>query len=108
MRFGFKNVPPTYQWVVSLGFQEYMGVFMKLFLDNFSVFNDQTLHKNKLQLCFEKCHVFGINLNPNKFMFLVYARVILGYIMSKEGKLSDLKKFFAIMNMPPPKIPKDI
>jgi hypothetical protein len=31
MRFGFKNVPPTYQWVVSLGFQEYMGVFMNYF-----------------------------------------------------------------------------
>jgi hypothetical protein len=81
---------------------------MKLFLDNFNVFNDQTLHKKKLQLCFEKCHEFGINLNPNKFMFLVYSRIILGYIVFKEGKLSYPKKIFAIMNMPPPKTPKDI
>jgi hypothetical protein len=49
-------------------------------------------HKNKLQLCFEKCHEFGINLNPNKFMFLVYSRVILGYIVSKEGKYQIQKK----------------
>lgn len=85
-----------------------MEVSMKFFLDNFNVFNDQILHKNKLQLCFEKCHEFGINLNPNKFMFLVCSRIILGYIVSKEGKLSDPKKFFAIMNMPPLKTTKDI
>jgi hypothetical protein len=81
---------------------------MKLFLDNFNVFNDRTLHINKLQLCFEKCHEFDISLNPNKLMFLVYSRVILGYIVSKEGKLSNPKKIFAIVNMPPPKTRKDI
>ncbi len=41
-------------------------------------------------------------------MFLVYSRVILGYVVSKERKLFDLNVFLAIMNMPMPKMQKDI
>jgi hypothetical protein len=40
MPFGLKNVPPTYQQVVSIAFKDYFGVFMKLFLDGFNVFSD--------------------------------------------------------------------
>jgi hypothetical protein len=36
MPFGLKNVPPTYQQIVSMAFCEYLGVFM----DDFSVFSD--------------------------------------------------------------------
>jgi hypothetical protein len=48
----------------------------------------------------EKCKEFGINLNPEKCMFLVHSSVILGYVVSKEGKLPDLKKFSTIVHMP--------
>jgi hypothetical protein len=40
MPFGLKNVPPTYQRMVSITFKDYFGVFMKLFLDGFNVFNN--------------------------------------------------------------------
>jgi hypothetical protein len=40
MLFGLKNVPLMYQRVVNLAFQEYLGVFMKLFLDDLNVFNE--------------------------------------------------------------------
>jgi len=40
MPFKLKNTPPTYQWTVSLVFQEYFSVFMKMFLDDFNVFNN--------------------------------------------------------------------
>jgi hypothetical protein len=39
---------------------------------------------------------------------LVYSRVILGYVISKAGKLTNLKNILAIMNMPALKTPKDI
>jgi hypothetical protein len=39
---------------------------------------------------------------------MVFSRVTLGYIVSKEGKLPDPKKILAIINMPIPKTPKDI
>jgi hypothetical protein len=43
MPFGLKDVLPTYQWVVKMVFREYLGTFMKLFLDDFNVFNDQKI-----------------------------------------------------------------
>ncbi len=106
--FGLKNVPPTYQQIVSMAFHEYFRVFMKLFLDDYSVFNDLKTHLTKLQLCFDKCYEFVISLNPEKCMFLVYSGVIFGYVVSKVGKLPDSKKILVIVNLLAPKTPKDI
>jgi hypothetical protein len=85
-----------------------LDVFMKLVLDDFNVFSDLKMFMAKLWLCFDKCWEFGINLNPNKCIFLVYLRVILRYVVSKARKLSDLKKISTIVNMFAPKTPKDI
>jgi hypothetical protein len=94
---------------VNIAFKDYLGVFMKLFLDDFSVFNNLDTHLPKLWLYFDKCKEFGINLNPEKCMFLVHSSVILGYVVSKEGKLPYLKKILAIVHMPTLKTPyKDI
>ncbi len=50
----------------------------------------------------------GINQNPDKCAFMVFSEMILGFIISKEGKLRDPKKIQAIVNMPPPKNPQQI
>jgi hypothetical protein len=54
MPFKLKNVPPTYQQVVSITFKDYLGVFMKILLDDFSMFSDLDTHLLKLQPCFDK------------------------------------------------------
>jgi hypothetical protein len=54
---------------------------MKLFLDDFNVFNNMIIQLPKLWLCFDKHWKFNINLNP---IFLVYWWVILDYIVSKK------------------------
>jgi hypothetical protein len=108
MPFGLKNAPPTYQWAVNTTFKDYLGMLIKLFLDDFSVFSNLDTHLLKLQLCFDKCREFGISLNLEKYMFLVHSCVILGYVVSKEGKLSYLKKFLVVVHMPTLKTPKDI
>lgn len=108
MLFGLKNDPPTYQRVVNMAFREYLGILMNLFLDDFNVFSDKNTHLQKLRLCFDRCCEFNIIFNPNKCMFLVYSRVILGYIVSHESKLSNPKKVLAIVNMSPSKTPKNI
>jgi hypothetical protein len=41
-------------------------------------------------------------------MFLAHSSAILGYMVSKEGKLLDPKKISTIVHMPTPKTPKDI
>jgi hypothetical protein len=76
MPFGFKNVPPIYQQAVGTTFKDYLGVFMKLFLDHFNVFSDPNTHLPKLQLCFNLINVKknGIRLNLEKCMFLMHPR----------------------------------
>ncbi len=44
MPFGVKNKPPTYQKVVTKTFREYLDNFMKIFLDDFTVYNDMGSH----------------------------------------------------------------
>jgi hypothetical protein len=65
---------------------------MKIFLDDFIVYSDMESHLRKLKLCFQKCKEYGINLNPHKCAFMVFLGMILGFIVSKEGKLPDPKK----------------
>jgi hypothetical protein len=49
-------------------------------------------HLQKLRLYFQKCREYGINLNPKKIAFMVFSGTILGFIISKEGKLPDPQK----------------
>jgi hypothetical protein len=52
----------------------------------------------KLKLCFQKCREYGINMNLDKCAFIVFSRMILGFIVSKEGKLPNPKKIQTIVN----------
>jgi hypothetical protein len=92
MSFGVKNGPPTYQITVTKTFRKYLDDFMKIFLDDFTLYNDMESHLQKLKLCFQKCKDYGISLNLDKCAFMVFSRMILGFIFSKEGKLQDPKK----------------
>ncbi len=44
MPFGIKNGPPTYQKVVTKTFRECLDNFMKIFLDDFTVYSDMENH----------------------------------------------------------------
>jgi hypothetical protein len=52
MPFRVKNGPPTYQRAITKAFCEDIDVFMKIFLDDFIVFNDLSTHLEKLKNCF--------------------------------------------------------
>jgi len=52
MPFGVKNGPPTFQITVSKAFKEYLDQFMKIILDDFTIYNDMESHLMKLKLCF--------------------------------------------------------
>jgi hypothetical protein len=61
-----------------------------------------------LKLCFQNCKEYGISLNLNNCAFMVFSWMILGFFVSKEGKLPDPKKIQVIIHMPPPKNPQQI
>jgi hypothetical protein len=47
MPFGVKNEPPTYQRAIAKAFHEYIDVFMKIFIDDFTIFSDMSTHLEK-------------------------------------------------------------
>jgi hypothetical protein len=81
---------------------------MKIFLDDFTMYSDMESQLQKLRLCFQKCREYDISMNLDKCAFMVFSRMILGFIISKEGKLPNPKKIQTIINMPPPKNPQQI
>ncbi len=104
MPFGVKNGPPIFQIIVCKTFIEYLNQFMKIFLDDFIVYNDMENHLIKFRLCFQKCKKY-IMLNPKICAFMVFSRLILGFIASKEGKIPYLKTVQVIVNMSIPTNP---
>jgi hypothetical protein len=102
MPFSFTNGLPTYQRAVDWVFKDYLGKFMKLFLDDFTVYSSIEDHIHKLWLCFIKCQEYGISLNPEKCLLMVFSGIILGHVVSKEGKMPDPQKIKVIQDMPRP------
>jgi hypothetical protein len=49
MPLGVKNGPPKYQKGVTKTFRQYIDVYMKIFLDDFTIFNDLSTHLEKLK-----------------------------------------------------------
>lgn len=66
---------------------------MKIFFDDFIVFNHMNIHLEKLQLCYFYFQEFDISLNPKKCVFIILSRLILEIIISWEGNLPNPKKF---------------
>jgi hypothetical protein len=81
---------------------------MKIFLDDFTIFNDLSTHLEKIRKCFLKCKEYGISLNLEKYAFMLCFGTILGFIVSKEGKTLDPKKIEVLVKMLVPKTPLEI
>jgi hypothetical protein len=81
------DLPKSYE-------QRFQGIFkhiiFKVFLDNFTVYSDMDNNLFKLKLCFD-------NLNFKNYAFMVFSRIILRFIVSKEGKLLNPKKIHTRM-----------
>jgi hypothetical protein len=44
MPFGMKNGPPTFQRITTKAFKEYLNNVMKIFQDEFTIYNDMKIH----------------------------------------------------------------
>jgi hypothetical protein len=53
----------------------------------------------KFKLCFKKYREYNISFNPDKCVFMVFSRLILGFTISREGKILYPKRVQAIVNM---------
>jgi len=68
-----------------------------IYLDDLTIFSksdeDHLIH---LKQTFEKCHRFGLSLNPKKSHFVMQEGKLLGHIVSRDGIKIDPKRVEAI------------
>jgi len=91
--FGMKKRPPTFKKVMTKAFREYLDSFMKIFLNNYTTYTDMKIHLQKFSLCFGKCKEYNNSLNPKKCVFMVFSRIIFGFIVSKEVNYLIQRKY---------------
>jgi hypothetical protein len=102
MHFGIKNVGATFQWAMSFSFHDLKHI-VEAYLDDLASQSRKRMdHPTHLLLIFEHCHCFRIRLNPNKCIFCITSRLLLGFIVSTIGIMVDPLKVEAIIQLPPP------
>ena len=89
-------------------FRDYLTSFMRVFLDDFSVFGQKAKHLEHLRQCLQRCKETRLSLNPMKCVFGVSSGVLLGHVVSKEGIAVDVKKIEAINNLEAPRNEKEL
>lgn len=87
-------------------FGPFLVDFMRIFLDDLSIFGGQAEHLKHLRLCFAKCWEVLFSLNSNKCAFMVCSGWLLGHVILEAGISVDLDKIAAIMKAPPPQTQK--
>ncbi|MCO5595247.1 hypothetical protein L7F22_049287 [Adiantum nelumboides] len=98
MWFGLRNAPSTFQRDMFEIFGPYLTDYMRIFLDDLSVFGAQLEHLMKHpRLCFLKCREVHFSLNPLKCAFAVRSGRLLSHVISKDGIVVDPNKIVAIM-----------
>jgi hypothetical protein len=83
MSFGLMNAGVTFQRAMDIAFVGKRDKFVVIYLDDLTIFSksdeDHMIH---LKQTFEKCHRFGLSLNPKKSHFAMQEGKLLGHIVS--------------------------
>jgi hypothetical protein len=108
MPFGLMSAPATFQRGMMKIFADYLDKFMKVFLEDFTVYGTKNDHIEHLEKYLIKYRENGVSLNPEKCYFYVNSGRFLGHVVCQEGLLVDLKNVDVIVKLPPPTIVRGI
>jgi len=81
---------------------------MTIFLNDFTVYSDMEIIWWSSNFAFKNTKNTKSILTQKKCAFMVFLGLILGFIISKEGKIPYPKKVQAIVSMPIPTNPQQI
>ncbi|GJR59616.1 reverse transcriptase domain-containing protein [Tanacetum coccineum] len=102
MPFGLCNAPTTFQRCMLAIFHDMIKEFVKVFMDDFSVFGnsfDKCL--SNLDKMLQRCKDAHLVLNWEKCHFMVKEGIVLGHKVSSAGLEVDKAKIDAISKIPP-------
>ncbi|CAM9000858.1 unnamed protein product [Rhodiola kirilowii] len=109
MSFGLCNAPGTFQRVVTSIFSDMIGIFIEVFMDDFTIYgNTFNACLDNLSTVLARCVSMNLVLNYEKCHFMVTHGVVLGHVISQEGIEVDKSKIDLIMTLPYPSTVRDI
>ena len=103
MPFGLCNAPATFQRCILAFFSNMIDKYLKIFMDDFSVFGttfEDCLHN--LSKVLKRCMETNLVLSWEKSHFMVRKGIVLGHIISEKGIEVDKAKVEVISKLPPP------
>ncbi|MCO5608437.1 hypothetical protein L7F22_062647 [Adiantum nelumboides] len=80
-----------------IGFNPFLGKFVKGFIDDFCVYSSQKEHVQKLEMTFARYDECGGQLNPKKSHLAQHRVKLLGHVISKNGIDADPEKAEALL-----------
>jgi len=81
-------------------FDPFLGLFLRVFIDDFGVYSDRASHLAKLELVFQRLDSSKVTLNPEKITIGFSKRKMIGHIMSKDGVATNPEKLDKISKLP--------
>ena len=109
MPFGLKNVGATYQRLMNKMFTHQIGRNVQVYVDDMLVKSlRENDHLNNLQEMFDTLWSYNMKLNLSKCVFGVTAGKFLGFMVSKRGIEVNPEKVWAIMELEPPRMVKEV
>jgi len=108
MPFGLCNAPATFQRLVMSIFSDLLYKSMTVFIDDFSTQSDVDSHLQLVRESLERCKKARMALNPDKTYLALCRGVLLGYVVSKEGREPEPEKIKVILELKPPTSVKEV
>jgi hypothetical protein len=109
MSFEHKNAGATYQRAIQTCLGEQIGENAEAYIDDVVVkTRDPPMLIEDLKHTFENLKKWKWKLNPNKCVFDVPSRQLLGFLLSHRGIEASTKQIQAIIVMGPPRCIKDV
>ncbi|MCO5548224.1 hypothetical protein L7F22_001681 [Adiantum nelumboides] len=103
MPFGLCNALATFQRCMMEIFNEFLRKFLAIFVDDFTIYNNEELHIQFLEMAFQRCREKRIYLNPFKSVFMVWKGQLLGHVVSRNGIEMAADKIKCILEARPPR-----
>ena len=86
MPFGLKNAGATYQHMIQTCLEKQIGKIVEAYMDDVVIKTRQVESLiDDLRLTFDNLRTYDIKLNPEKYVFIVPAGKLLGFIVSNRG-----------------------
>ena len=104
--FGLKNAPAISSRIVVVTFKDFIHKFIKVYFDDWTVFELITYHIESIRMMLEHCHQYQISLNLKKCIFCTPFVALLGHVVYHDGILVNPTKIEIILYLPPSTIVK--